>query len=221
MTPYPLFVEIKDRLCLVVGGGAVGRRKIDGLLAAGARVRLVDPQKPSVPFPPEVEHLCRCYRVEDLAEAFLVFAATNRREVNAAVAGDARNRGILVNVADAPGESDFTVPALLRRGALSVAVATAGQSPALAALVRDDLAEFLGDEWETVAEIAAALRRKRLTPAPHYDYNQRVFRQLLDGGLAGFVAAGDEPAIDRLLTSIVGEETTLAVLEIGMTKGRR
>ncbi|HAD04206.1 MAG: hypothetical protein A2091_06265 [Desulfuromonadales bacterium GWD2_61_12] len=221
MTPYPLFVEIKDRLCLVVGGGAVGRRKIEGLLAAGARVRLVDPKPAAEALPPGVEQVCREYLPGDLADAVLVFAATNQREVNAVIAREARSRGILVNVADAPAESDFTVPALLRRGGLTVAVGTAGQSPALAALVRDDLGELLGAEWEIVVEIAAALRRKRLTPGPHNDYNQRVFRRLLDGGVAGLVAAGDGPAIDRLLTSVVGEGTTLAALGVGMTKGRR
>jgi precorrin-2 dehydrogenase/sirohydrochlorin ferrochelatase len=220
MTPYPLFIELKDRLCVVVGGGSVGRRKMQGLVTAGARVRMVDPLTSAEPLPPGVELLCRAYRPGDLAGAVLAFAATDRREVNAAVARDARSAGIPVNVADSPDESDFTVPALLRRGALTVAVATEGQSPALAALVRDEIAACFGSEWGTLLEIAAALRRKRLTPAPHSDYNQRVFRQLLDAGLAGLVAAGDVPAIDRLLTSGVDEETTLAVLGVGITKGR-
>lgn len=220
MTPYPLFLELKDRLCVVVGGGSVGRRKMHSLLAAGARVRLVDPLTSVELLPPGVEQLCRAYRPEDLTGAVLAFAATNRREVNAAVARDARSAGIFVNVADALEESDFTVPALLRRGALTVAVATEGQSPAVAALVRDEIAALLGPEWESILEIAAALRRKRLTPAPQNDYNQRVFRQLLDARLAGLVAAGDVPAIDRLLTSVVGAEATLAALGVGITKGK-
>lgn len=220
MTSYPIFIELKGRLCVVIGGGTVGRRKMQGLLAAGARVRLVDPQGDKESMPPEVEWRSSNYRAEDLDGAVLVFAATDRREVNAAIAQDARNAGIPVNVADAPDESDFTVPASLRRGALTVAVASSGQSPSLAVLVRDEISELLGPEWETIMEIAAALRRKRLTPAPHSDYNQRVFRQLLDAGLVALVAAGDVPAIDRLLTSVVDEETTLAVLGIGITKGR-
>lgn len=220
MTPYPLFLELKDRLCVVVGGGSVGRRKMHSLLAAGARVRLVDPLAEAELLPPGVEQRCRGYRPEDLAGAVLAFAATNRREVNAAVARDARSAGIFVNVVDASEESDFIVPALLRRGALTVAVATEGQSPALAALVRDEIAALLGPEWESILELAAALRRKRLTPAPHNDYNQRVFRQLLDAGLAGLVAVGDVPAIDRLLTSVIGAEATLAALGVGITKGK-
>lgn len=220
MIPYPLFLELKDRLCVVIGGGTVGRRKLQGLVAAGARVRLIDPLPSVEPLPPGVELLCRAYRPGDLAGAALAFAATDRREVNAAVARDARSAGIPVNVADGPEESDFTVPALLRRGALTVAVATEGQSPALAALVRDEIAAHVGPEWGTILEIAAALRRKRLTPAPHSDYNQRVFRQLLDAGLAGLVAVGDVPAIDRLLTSVVGAEATLAALGVGITKGK-
>lgn len=220
MASYPLFMELTDRLCVVVGGGAVGRRKMQALLAAGALVRLVDPLAEAELLPPGVECRCREYRPEDLTGAVLAFAATNRREVNAAVARNACSAGIPVNVADALEESDFTVPALLRRGALTVAVATDGQSPAVAALVRDEIAELLGPEWATLLEIAAALRRKRLTPASHNDYNQRVFRQLLDAGLAGLVAIGDVPAIDRLLTSVVGAEATLATLGVGITKGK-
>lgn len=220
MTSYPLFLELQGCLCVVVGGGAVGLRKMRGLLAAGARVRLVEPSAGPEPLPPGVEHLCRDYCPEDLYGATLAFAATDRREVNAAVARDARSAGIPVNVADAPDESTFTVPAMLRRGALSVAVATAGQSPAVAGLVRDEIAVLLGPEWDTIMEIAAALRRKRLTPTLPNDYNQRVFRQLLNEGLAGLVAGGDFLAIDRLLTSVVGEETTLVTLGIGITKGR-
>jgi precorrin-2 dehydrogenase/sirohydrochlorin ferrochelatase len=148
----------------------------------------------------------------------LAFAATDDRLVNAAVVREARQRGVLVSVVNAPDEGDFTLPALLRRGNLTVSVATAGSSPALAALLRDRLADQLGQEWATVLEIAAALRQKRLTLQGKTEYNQAILRRLLEGGLPDLIAGGDAPAVDRLLQTI-GEGCSLAQLGIRLTKG--
>lgn len=218
MADYPIILQLQDRLCVVVGGGAVGLRKVRGLLAAGARVRLVEPVAPGV-LPEGVELVPRAYRDGDLEGACLAFAASGKRAVNAAVASEARRRGIPVNVADVPGEGDFTLPALLRRGELSVAVATAGRSPALAAALCARLGELLGPEWATVLEIAAALRRKRLTPRGKAEYNQPILRRLLEAGLPALIAAGDAAAIDRHLATLCGEGISLAQLGVRLPKG--
>src|SRR5690606_10475975 len=136
----------------------------------------------------EVEVLRRAYRQGDLREAYLAFAATDSREVNAAVILEARDLGVLVNAADAPADGDFTLPALLRRGDVTVSVSTGGRSPALAALIRDHLAATLGPEWSTVLEIAAALRQKQLTAQEKTKYNHMILRRLLDGGLPDLIA---------------------------------
>jgi precorrin-2 dehydrogenase/sirohydrochlorin ferrochelatase len=217
MSDYPILLNIEGRLCVVVGGGAVGLRKARGLLAAGARVRLVDPEPADVP--QGVEQVLRPYRDGDLEGAALAFAASSVREVNAAVTAEARRRGIPVNVADAPLEGDFTVPAVRRRGGVTVAVGTGGESPALAAILAERLRARFGDEWGTVQEIAAALRRKRLTPSEGAEYNQAILRHLLDGGLPELVAAGDEAAVDRLLRAHCGEGCSLAQLGIRLVKG--
>jgi len=215
MTDYPVLLSVAERLCVVVGGGPVALRKVRGLLAAGARVRLVAAELAAP--------------AEDLAGvtatvrpgAFLAFAATGDRTVNAAVVAEARRRGVLVCVADAPEEGDFALPALLRRGDLTVAVATGGKSPALAALVRDRLAPQLGPEWAEVLEIAAALRQKRLTLQGKTEYNQAILRCLLDGGLPELVAGGDVPAVDQLLRALFGEGCTLAGLGVCLAKGMK
>jgi len=222
MTDYPVLLSVAERLCVVVGGGPVALRKVRGLLAAGARVRLVAAELAAPAEDLEgVTATVRPYRDGDLAGAFLAFAATGDRTVNAAVVAEARRRGVLVCVADAPEEGDFALPALLRRGDLTVAVATGGKSPALAALVRDRLAPQLGPEWAEVLEIAAALRQKRLTLQGKTEYNQAILRCLLDGGLPELVAGGDVPAVDQLLRALFGEGCTLAGLGVCLAKGMK
>ncbi|MDX9709594.1 MAG: NAD(P)-dependent oxidoreductase [Trichloromonas sp.] len=217
---YPLHLDLTGRLCVVVGGGAVGRRKLAGLSRAGARVRVIDADPASVPPTDDtLEFLPRPYRDGDLEGAFLAFAATADPAVNAAVAAEARRRGIPVNRADDGSDSDFILPANLRREDLLFTVAGGGRSPALAVLLRDRLAEHFGPEWATVLDIAAALRRKRLTPLKKTKYNQEILRQLLAAGLAERVAAGDAAGVDGLLAALPEGGCTLDDLGIQLPKG--
>ena len=220
MPDYPILLKLKDRLCLVIGGGPVAVRKARGLLEAGARVRLIASDLAvTVEALAGVEVLIRPYRSGDLEGACLAFAATDDRLVNAAVVREARQRGVLVNVVDAPDEGDFTLPALLRRGDLTVSVSTAGGSPALASVLRDRLAEQMGPEWATVLEIVAALRQKQLTFQGKTEYNQPILRRLLEGGLPVQIASGDAAAVDRLLLTLFGEGCSLEQLGIRLVKG--
>ena len=143
---------------MVVGGGEVANRKARKLLQARAKVVVVSPEvKPELAsIAAEVRR--RPYRKGDLEGAFLVFAVTDVREVNAAVALEARERGIPINVADKPSEGDFALPSVLRRGQLQVAVSTGGASPALARRIRQELEDAFGFEWAGVVE---SLRRAR------------------------------------------------------------
>lgn len=215
---YPLQMRVVDRLCVVVGAGAVGRRKIAGLLAAGATVRAVDPQ-PAAGLPPAVERVVRPFVDSDLDGAFLAFAATGDATVNAAVVAAARHRGIPVNCADQPAEGDFFLPAVWRRGRLSVAVATDGASPAAARLLRDALAADIDPAWGFFVELAAALRRWRLTSGDVGTYNFKVLQTLLEQGILRLIADGDAAGIDRLLTAAFGEGCSLADLELRLEKG--
>ncbi|MCS6953331.1 MAG: bifunctional precorrin-2 dehydrogenase/sirohydrochlorin ferrochelatase [Bryobacterales bacterium] len=147
---YPVFLDLRGRRVLVVGAGRVGLRKIRGLLEAGAEVTVVDPHGS-----PELERLPihlrrRRFRRADVRRHVLVFAATDQRDVNRAVAEEARRLGIWVNVADNPAECDFLVPARVRRGNLQIAVSTGGQSPRLAAELRKKLEMLLAGEADVV-----------------------------------------------------------------------
>jgi precorrin-2 dehydrogenase/sirohydrochlorin ferrochelatase len=222
MADFPVLLQVQDRLCVVVGGGPVGIRKARGLLNCGARVRLISPR----PLPDDgllsgAEIVFRDYRAADLEGAFLVFAATDDPAVNAEIGTEARSRGALVNRADAGEGSDFTLPATVRRGDLTLAVSTAGRSPALAALVGERMAESFGPEWATVLEIAAALRQKRLTLQEKTEYNRDILHRLLAGDLLALIAEGDVAPIDCLLESLFGEGLTLEHLGVRLPKGMK
>ena len=154
---YPLLLDVTDRLVVIIGGGGVALRKVDGLLDAGAtRIRVVAPSFSTSG--PQIEFMKATYEPAHLDGAGLVFAATDSADVNAAVLRDARARGILACRADlsddAPG--DFVTPAKLTRGPIIVTV-SAG-SAALSAAVRDAIAERFDDRWEPMAEAMKTLR---------------------------------------------------------------
>jgi precorrin-2 dehydrogenase/sirohydrochlorin ferrochelatase len=213
MSGYPVIFALRDRLAVVVGGGAVGRRKVTGLLAAGAKVRLIsrDPVPPSGWHSPVELHL-RPFHPADLDGATLAFAATGIAEVDQAVLAAARQRGIPANLAATPEVGDFFLPATFHQGDLTVTVATTGRAPALAVVVRDRIAAGFGPEWRPLLELAAVLRREKLTGHNETVYSSKVLAELLDGGLAELLARRDTEAINHLLTRVCGRELTLAGL---------
>ncbi|OEU61209.1 MAG: hypothetical protein BA870_05205 [Desulfuromonadales bacterium C00003094] len=216
MADYPLHINLADRLCVVVGGGPVGRRKIAGLLAAGAQVRLIEPHPPAFELSDRIEIVARVYRAADLNHAFLVFAATGNGELDRAIATEARRQGILVNLPGEPAAGDFTLPSVLRRGDLTVSVSTAGRSPALAALLKEQLNEWLPCHWAKVLEILAAIRDKHLAEPGHSPYNRQAVNKLLKAELVELVAAGKAEAIDGLLKETLGNGYTLRELAIDL-----
>jgi len=189
-------LDLSDRLVVLIGGGNVAARKAGGVLAAGAlRVRVVAPQFAGE-FPPAVERVAEAYRPEHLEGAGLIFAATDSAEVNDAVVAEAHRRGVWVSRADAdehePG--DFTTPALLRRGAITVAVSAAGAA-ALAAAVRDALAEQLDESWVQMAAAMQSLRPMIRAAGLPADRRRQIFRDLT--GDAALAALAQGPAALR------------------------
>jgi siroheme synthase-like protein len=148
VTAYPItLTNLRGALAVVVGGGVVGQRKLRGLLAAGAAVRLISPAVTSelraLAASGAITWHARPYQPGDLGGARLVFAATDQRAVNAQVANDAAVLGLFCNVADDPRAGDFHLPAVYREPGLLVAVSTAGTSPARAKRLRDQIAAWL------------------------------------------------------------------------------
>jgi siroheme synthase-like protein len=157
MGGYPIELDLHAKMVLVVGFGMVGRRKAQGLIAAGARVVAVDPNGQRIDAVNGVELLAEPYRTGHLEGAKLVFAAATP-EVNRQVVTDAHQAGIWVGSATDPEMGDFTIPAVWRKERLIATVSTSGASPALAAALRDTVAEALGTAAAELVGLFAELR---------------------------------------------------------------
>lgn len=161
---YPVLLDLAGRRCVMIGGGLVAERRVAGLVTAGAHISVISPRVTralaALAAEGRIDHEPRAYREGDLAGADLAFVATDAGAVNAAVAREARERGLWINAADDPARCTFILPALVRRGDLTVAVATGGSSPALARAIREELETYLTDDYATLASIAAEARRE-------------------------------------------------------------
>ncbi len=160
---FPIFLDLQERECLVVGGGAVALRKINSLLECGARVKVVAPdicwEIRDLAERGGVTLIQRSFEETDLDGVFMVFAATDKDDVNAEVARISKERAILVNVVDEPEACTFFVPSVLRRGPLAVAVSTGGASPLWARKVREFLETVITEEYGEFAEMLGAARQ--------------------------------------------------------------
>ncbi len=162
MRYYPVFLNLRDRLCVVVGGGEVAERKVRGLLKAGAKVKVISPEitqgLEELVKEGRIEYISRAYRGEDLKDAFLVIAATSDMNVNRSVFNDAHN--IPVNVVDVPELCSFIVPSIVSRGALTIAISTSGVSPAMAKSIRKELEDLFSEDIENFFELLEQIRTK-------------------------------------------------------------
>jgi precorrin-2 dehydrogenase/sirohydrochlorin ferrochelatase len=166
---YVACLDLEGRSCVVVGSGKQAREKVDGLRASGAIVTVVDP---------------RDYRATDLDGVWLVIAATSDEELNLRVSTDAETRRVFCNIADVPDLCSFILPALHRRGPITVAVSTGGASPALAQWLRDSFASQIGSEHEQLAGVLRARRPWAKQNLSSYDERRDYFRELVTQALA-------------------------------------
>lgn len=201
---YPVSLVVEGRPCLVVGGGRIATRKIEGLLACGALVTVIAPHiDVTVRRLPGVQVQERPYASGDVAGFRLVITATDDAAVNAAVFADAEAAGIWANSADDPDNCSFTLPSVARRGPLTVAVSTAGTSPALAAWLRRRIEADLGPEYEVVLELLAA-ERARLR-AEGGTSEVAGWTEALNAGLVDLVREGHIDGARRLLRDALGD----------------
>jgi precorrin-2 dehydrogenase/sirohydrochlorin ferrochelatase len=167
---YPMFLKISGKRCVVVGGGGVALRKVRALLEHGASVEVISPD----PCPElielegrgEIDILHRQYQLGDLQGALIAIAATDSSDINQQVIKEARSKATLVNAADDLENSDFILPSYLRRGDMTIAISTAGRSPALARKIRTGLEKEFGDEYASlvrlIGEVRAEVRRQKV-----------------------------------------------------------
>ena len=190
---YPAFLNIRGKRCAVIGGGEVALRKVRALLECGAEVTVISPTlHPNLAQLAEARKISPIYREfepGDLAGVIIAIAATDARETNQRVVDEAREQGVLVNVVDDPERSDFIIPSFFRRGDLTIAVSTAGLSPALARKIRTRLEGIFGEELalllSIVTDVRSALKERGIR------IGADVWQEALDlDSLIGLVRAG-------------------------------
>lgn len=185
---YPVSLVVAGHSVLVVGGGDVAARKVEGLLVCGAVVHVVAPSVGDAIRQSGATWEERPYRAGDVEGRRLVFVATDDPDVNRAVHDDADAAGIWVNSADDPDNCTLTLPAVARRGPITVAVSTGGSSPALAGWLRDRIERELGPEYEALVELLAGARDR--IRAAGGSTEQRDWQNLLDSGILEWIRAG-------------------------------
>lgn len=182
ITYLPAFLDLHEKKCIVVGGGEVALRKVKMLLGCGADVSVISPNlHPDLARLVKKKALCRIsreYQPGDLEGAVIVIAATNVKEVNDRVTQEAKRSGALVNVVDDPGPSDFIIPSFFRRKDLTIAVSTAGKSPALARKIRTRLEQIFEEEYaillSLIEEVRSELKLRGIGVSPE------VWQEALD-----------------------------------------
>ena len=182
MTLFPIFMKLEGRSCLVVGAGTVGEPKINSLVTAGASVRVVALHATAAVAEwaqaGAITWEARAFNSADLDGAFLVIAATNSSDVNAAIFHQARQRNILCNVVDDPEHCDFYYPAVVRRGDLQLAISTNGQSPALAQRIRRELEMQFGPEYGAWLEELGRARQQLFASNIDPEQRRRLLHEL-------------------------------------------
>lgn len=211
---YPVCLNISGKLCVVIGGGRVAERKIKGILADSGSVRVVSPAITSILHDlasrKVIEWREKPYSVADLEGAFLVFAATNTPEVQGAILRDARAAGLLVNIADNPAACDFQVPASIRRGDLTLSVATQGKSPAVAAMVKRRLEHDFGEEYARLTVLASLLRDRILAEdSLSHEEKKGLFQKILHDDMVDWLREHRWDKIQQHLQDVFGRPVDL------------
>jgi siroheme synthase-like protein len=192
MAYYPVFLEMKDRPCVVVGGGTVAERKVEGLLAAGAQLTVISPElTPALAALKEegrLHHVARPYREGDLEGYELAVAASDDRAANADVAAEGRSASgrMWVNAVDDPPNCDFILPSVIRRGDIVIAASTGGASPALARRLREELEAFLSEDYSPLAELLQEVRQELRSRGIAVD--PEAWQRAIDGRLRALLA---------------------------------
>ena len=189
---FPMFLKLSERPCLVVGAGTIAETKIASLLEAGGRVRVVAPEAtPQVRSWAEshtIEWHQRPFQPSDLEGMFLVVAATSSTELHERIFELAARGGVLCNIVDVPALCDFYYSSVVQRGALQIAISTAGQSPALAQRLRKQLEDQFGPEYEEwLAQLGASREKLHSSKMDPEERKRLLHEEASEGAFEAFL----------------------------------
>ena len=213
---YPVFLDLKARPCVIVGGGEVAEHKAEGLLQCQARVTVISPEvTPGIrrrSDSGELQWLAREYAEGDLQGVFLAIAATDQPDVNKGVFEEAAKERVILNVVDNTPLCTFIAPAVVRRGDITVALSTGGASPALARKMREALEGSDLMEYAHVAGVLSQARKELKRRGVTVDPER--WQECIDGDLLALAKAGQsQRALEHLLSGLLdgGEQKARAV----------
>ena len=216
MPYYPVNLRLTHQLCVVVGGGVVALRKVRGLLEAEARIRVISPivekELQLLADAEKIEWLKRGYAEGDLKGAFLVFAATNDRDIQLRIQIESAKLALILNSADDPGGSDFHVPAHFRRGKMLISISTGGGSPALAKMIRERLENEIGQEYQAAVDLLALIRDRLLGGSNETAMHTELFRRLLQTGIVDLLVEANWFELQMLLLRELPKEIDAVAL---------
>ena len=209
MGSYPIaLAQLQSARCVVIGGGEVAARKVDGLRAAGARPVVISPRLCKAlqqqAAAGKIESICKEYNTGDLAGARLVIAATDDPATNEAVWQEAQMIGCLVNVVDDPAHCNFHVPATVRRGALAISISTGGSSPLLAGRIRQELEQQYDAAYEPYLALLADLRPVVQSQVPDPATRKTVWEALLNSEIFELLQSGEAETARQDADKIIG-----------------
>jgi precorrin-2 dehydrogenase/sirohydrochlorin ferrochelatase len=209
-TYYPVYIQLREQPCVVIGGGKIAEGKVKGLLAAQADVTVISPDLTlhlqELVEDKQIIYLARAYQPGDLTGAFMVICATDQEEINHQVWQEATANGQLVNVVDDTPRCNFIAPSILRKRALSIAISTSGKAPALAVRLKERFQRELGAEYERFLELAGELREPLARHIPDFEARKALWYELVDSEILDALAEGDETRAREIISQVVGFE---------------
>lgn len=224
MEYFPVFLDLKNRLCLLVGGGDIATRKGRLLSKAGARLRVVAPQIST-----ELRELVaqnngelreREYQSSDLNDCVIAIAATDIESLNEQISVDAKARNLPVNVVDSPALCTYITPAIIDRSPLVIAISSGGESPVLARLIRAKLETLIPTSYGRLAQIASSWRDRVKARFDDGDSRRRFWEKILQGPAAELVLNGQEAAAENIIANeIVKDDQTITQGEVYLVGG--
>ncbi len=216
MDYFPINLDINGRRCLVIGGGRVAERKAQGLLEYGAQVTVISPELTEclddLRRHERISWIARPYEKGDLAGAFLVIAATDDEKAQEKIHAEATEHNILLNVADVPKWCNFILPAMMRRGELTISISTSGNSPALARQLRQSMETQFGPEYEPLLELLGSLRPVVLGQGRPHRENKIIFEKLLHPDLLTWLHDSSWDRIKEHIHTVLGPGVNLDCL---------
>ncbi|MGB8516852.1 MAG: siroheme synthase CysG, partial [Gallionella sp.] len=211
----PIFFDVKNKLCLVVGGGSIGTRKAGVLLEAGAKVRVVAPQiSDELLAQKNAQAVIAPFDASHLDGVALVIAATNDRNVNRLVSELAKAKNIPVNAVDDPELCSFIMPAILDRSPLMVAFSSGGASPVLTRMMRGKLETIIPQNFSRLAAFAERFREQVKARVTNPAKRRIFWENALDGVVAEKVLTGDEASAEAMLNKMLADEDNIVRGEV-------